>query len=254
VGDQGVKAPVAVGDPTALASNFNYDPYKSPETLSRIRQQISLGAGALNLALTAPQLEPRDRNNATLVANGNLLAANQLAFLKAASSTGAAAPTTAAVIGLTAVQQNFHAWSPNNFNVLANTKTGGLRQDLSLDPTLLGDTFAAWANYSSYWEDPKSTPATPAEGGTPGETATTGSFAINPPYGTDPLRRRYAMQPVVTDGSAIRSVAPVLSYFLLTFNIRSKGGSAAISPLHRRARPGKSSHRGDGSAPRAGGR
>ena len=229
VGDQGVKAPVAVGDPTALASNFNYDPYRSPETLSRLRQQISLGAGALNSALTAPQIEPRDANNAALVANGKVFAASQLAFLKTASSTGAAAPTTAAAIGLTAVQQNFHVWSPNNFNVLANTKTGGLRQDLSLDPTLLGDAFAAWANYPVYLEPTQVAAVTPAEGGTPGETpATSSTPSIQPAYGTDPLRRRYRLTAPAASAGAVHSVAPVLSFFGLSFSVRE---SASAAPL-----------------------
>ncbi|HVS51662.1 MAG TPA: hypothetical protein VHD62_04850 [Opitutaceae bacterium] len=209
VGDQGVKAPVALGDPTVTAGNFNFAPYDSAEVLSRVRQQISLGAGPA-AATGAPVLEPRDANNAVLVANQKISAFNQLAFLKTSATT----PTA---FGLTQVQKYFHSWSPNNFNVLANTKLGGLRQDLSVDPTLLGPSFAAWANYDpkngGYMEDP---------------TATIDPKPLQP-YSADPLRRRYVMQ------SGGVSVAPVVSYFLLSFNVHTQGGSQAVRPLEVRA-------------------
>ena len=213
IGDQGVKAPVALGDPTATAANFNYAPYDSAETLSRIRQQISLGAGAAD-ATGAPAFEPRDANNSSLVAKEKVAAFNQLAFLKT--------PTNATV-GLATLQKNFHTWSPNNFNVLANTRLGGLRQDLSLfsgsssnpNPSPLGSGYDAWANYDpangGYMEDPKN-PAAPAP-----LTA----------YGADPLRRRYIMQPA----DSAYGISPVLSFFGLSVSIHNNDKSANPTSL-----------------------
>ena len=209
IGDQGVKAPVALGDNTAAV---NYPPFVAQDAdgntigtdlRDRIGQQISLGAGATD-ATGATVFEPRDTANVAPVKN--VTAFSQLAFLKT--------PAPAAV-GLATVQKNVHTWSPNNFNVLANTRLGGLRQDLSLKPELLGAAFSAWTNYSSYLE---------------------------PISGSDPLRRRYIMQPPVTADGAVTSVAPVLSYFLLAFNVRTQptssgsGSTAANALLQVRAR------------------
>ena len=202
VGDQGVKAPVALGDTTAAVT---YAPYNSDDARSRIRQQISLGAGAAD-ATGAPIFEPRDSANAPIIRN--VTATNQLAFLK----------TSGGSVGAAVLRQNYHAWSANNYNVLASTasNSAGLRRDLSIDPMLLGNTFAAWADYKAYMEDP----------GNPVASA----FTLQPTYGTDPLRRRYIMQP------GPPAISPVLTYFLLTFNIRTLNQSTGVSPLEVRAR------------------
>ncbi len=208
VGDQGVKAPVAVPD---TSSSVTYPPFDSTEIRSRIRQQIAIGAGAADTA-GAPVFEPRDNNNANLVASQKIAAASQFAFLRNPAN---------AQLGLATVRQRFHDWSPDNFAVLANTKLGGLRQDLSLKPTLLGGGFAAWADYTANLE-PAASPA-----------ADSSSAPVAPP---ELLRRRYVMKaPTTTDGATV-SVAPVLSHFLLGFNVRSANQSAADSvPLQVRA-------------------
>ena len=197
VGDQGVKAPVALGDPTATASNFNYDPFTSPELLSRIRQQISLGAAASDTSGN-PVFEPRDTNNAPLVANDKVTVFNQIPFLKNASGTA---------LGLTLPKTYFHTWSPNNFAVLANTKLGGLRQDLSLfspnKSSPLGAAYDAWANYQSYMEDPTN-PVTPMP-------------LLTSPSPADSLRRRYQMQPA----SSSYPISPVLSFFGMSFSLHN---------------------------------
>src|SRR5262249_8333334 len=110
----------------------------------------------------APVIEPLDDNNKDLVKGGKVATPNQLAFLRGPSGTQ---------LGLATARQNFHAWSPNNFAVLANSKIGGLRQDLSLMPSLLGDAFTAWANYPAYMEKTKPDPIAPPEG-TDGATTT----------------------------------------------------------------------------------
>jgi Tfp pilus assembly protein PilX len=229
VGDQGVKAPVAVADTSA---GIDYAPFDSSELRSRIRQQLPFGASAAD-AGGATIFEPQDTNNASLVANGKIGSTTQLAFLRSPANS---------TVGLATLRQNFHAWSPNNFAVLANTRLGGLREDLSLLPGRLGTAFAAWANYPAYMEklvaDPPPAPDGEGQTVTPAVTAP----SISPAYGSDPLRRRYVMTQVADPipGGA-HQVGPVLTYFLLTFNVRTEptpGGSRSlgIKPLEVRAR------------------
>lgn len=199
VGDQGVKAPVALADSSAAV---DYPPYDSIELRRRLRQQIGLGAGAADF-------EASDAQNHSLVRNLSVF--NQLAFLRKADATP---------LGPAMVRRNYHAWSPNNLAVLASTKPGGLRQDLSLAPGLLGSAFAAWAGYPAYMESP-SAPGVPAP---------------SPGYADDPLRRRYRMTPAVSSAGVTHGVWPVLTYFLLTFNVRTQGGSSAAKPIEARAR------------------
>ena len=51
-----------------------------------------------------------------------------------------------------------------------------------------------------------------------------------PALTADPLRRRYVMQ-----GGGALTVAPVVSYFLISFNVRTQNGSTATKPLEIRA-------------------
>jgi len=195
VGDQGVKAPVAVGDST---ESITYAPYDSVELRSRLRQQIALGAGAADPGGN-PFFEPRDLNNRDLVANGKIAAYNQISLLRNGAN---------AAVGLVPLQSRFHVWSANNFGVLANPKLGGLRQDLSLMPDLLGKEFAAWANYESYMEEPTPDAAAAADPTPP---------APFPNYSSaDALRRRYR----ISTGTDEARVVPVLSFFYLTFGVR----------------------------------
>lgn len=181
VGDQGVKAPVALPD-TASAATFA--PYDSTELRLRIRQQVPLGAGAAEAGSGTPIFEPADSNNASLVAGDKVGAFSQIAFLRTAAN---------AQLGLARLRQNLHAWSPNNFAVLTDPQTGLLRQDLSLNPAALGAAFAAWSDYATYMELPTDANA---------------------------LRRRYVITPAVRDGGGSHQVGPVLSDFALTFNVR----------------------------------
>ena len=207
VGDQGVKAPVGLGDATAAVTGGSFD---TAEARARIRQQIALGAAPTNF-------EPRDANNAALVADRRLFASNQLPFLRNASNVQ---------IGIGTVQQNFHHWSPDNQAVLANPALGGLKQDLSIDPTLLGTSFAAWADYGTHMEAPVAAAA----------ATTPPASSPFPDYGADPIRRRHVMTPHAIDGAASHQIAPVLTYFLLTFNVRTVNNStAANAPLEIRA-------------------
>lgn len=217
VGDQGVKAPVAVPDASAAVDYAPFGDGTSQTDLGRrIRQQIALGAGAAD-ASGNPVFEPRDANNVPLVASQKITALNQVAFLKNASNTQ---------LGLSRIQQNFQAWSPTNFAVLANTKLGGLRQDLSLQSGLLGSAFAAWANYPAYMEKlVPDAPVTDSEGNIV-PPPVPAAPVIQPPYGGDPLRRRYVMTPSSPSAGAVHGVAPTLSFFGMSFSVRESETAA----------------------------
>ncbi len=211
VGDEGVKASVAYADRTG---ELTHAPYDSAELRRRVRQQISLGAGPADTNGQAV-FEPQDVNNAPLA--HRVLATSQLAFLRR--------PDGMASVGPDAVRRNFHDWTANSCAVLAMTRPGGLRQDLSLKPDLLGPAFAAWTDYDRYMEDPAA-PAAPVP---------TPAFPTTNPR--EALRRRYRMTAPLVAAGIMHGVAPVVSYFLITFNIRtdqSVGGSTR--PLEVRAR------------------
>ena len=204
VGDQGVKAPVALGD---VSGAVNYAPYGDGTAQldlgGRIRQQVSLGAGAATAA-GAPVFEPRDTNNSPLIPR--VASTTQMAFLRNTSNS---------TLGLATIKNNFHTWSPNNFAVLANTKLGGLKKDLSSEPAALGADVQNWLNFPAYTE--------PAVAG--------GANPPAPDYGADPVRRR-----VVFRGTG-PNISPVLSYFLLSFNIKTQGtDKEGALPVEVRAR------------------
>ncbi len=211
IGDQGVKASVALADRSA---EVTYGPFDSAELRSRLRQQRAQGAGPVDSAGIAI-FEPGETANSMVTPR--VTDFNQLGFMRS--------PGGAMTVDHAKVRPYFHAWAPNHAAVLANTKSGGLRQDLSLAPGLLGPAFAAWADYSGYMEDP-AVPLTPA---------------ISPAYPAarpvESLRRRYRLTAPQTAAGVTHGVAPVLSYFLISFNVRtdpSAGGSTR--PLEVRAR------------------
>ncbi len=229
VGDQGVKASIAVPD---TVDDIDYAPFAGSGTTdlrTRIRQQISLGADAI-VANGSSAFDARDANNRGLVSK--IAAMNQVAFLRSPAD---------AALGVGVVRANFQSWSPGNFAVLANSKTGGLRQDLSLRPDLLGSAFAAWTDYPSYMES--FVPAVVEDEATADDaTLSSSAPSILPAYGTDPVRRRYLMTPHQRDPQVGGShqVGPVLSEFGLTFNVRtlptpSNNPSESIQPLETRA-------------------
>ena len=205
VGDQGVKAPVAVPDKSGAVT---YSPWTDSE---RIRQQISLGALASDTTAAAV-FDAQSSTNTNLVSS--LPTTNQLTFLNK-STTG--------TLGLAGLQARFHDWSSNNFNVLANTasNSAGLRQDLSLDASLLGSAAQAWLDYTTYMEAPAD--------------AATSAFPPTPSINTDSFRRRFKITPPLSSAGVIHSVSPVLTMFGLSFNIRTLDGKND-QPLEVRAR------------------
>ncbi|MEY3607773.1 MAG: hypothetical protein RLZZ447_561 [Verrucomicrobiota bacterium] len=219
VGDEGVKAPVAVPD---TSGTLTAAPYDSADLRGRVRQHLAVGAGAAGTN-GSPVFEPRDANNAPLVAGDRVLTASQLGFLRNSGNGQLGHPLQRA---------NYHVWSPNNLAVLADSRRGGLRQDLSLAPGLLGSAFVAWTNYPAYTES--TVPVDP-------ETVDPALAAIAPPailpaYGSDPVRRRLRITPPLLGEGGAHQIAPVLSYFLLSFNVRTAGDTAAARPFELAAR------------------
>lgn len=201
VGDQGVKIAIAAPDPMRPV---DYRPFDSPGARMRLRQQSARGSAPLDI-------EPFDAANAPVMRH--LIAGNQLAFL---GMTGGGA------VGPERVREKFHVWTTNSLAVLADTKSGGLRRDLSIAPELLGDAFAAWVDVSTHGE-----PVDPAGG-----TSERDSDA-------ESLMRRHRIVPPVESGGFTFTTAPVPSLFFLQFNIRRVGGNgapAATRDLEVRAR------------------
>jgi hypothetical protein len=212
IGDEGVKAPVAAAPEAPWPVN---DASHTAEQETRWFQSTARGASP-PAAADEPSFEIRAEPNAGLVTDGNVLTFEQLAFLHS---------TDGASLGREAVERRAGSWSPNNRNVIADSREGGLRQDLSLRPDLLGAAFAAWADHDSYLE---------AVG-----SASDPGHAILPAYGSDPLRRRHRIAAPVWEGGAVFSTAPVLSFFFLQFNVRRSGGNsapAATNAMEIRAR------------------
>lgn len=212
IGDQGVKAPVAAANSVAAIA---YAPYDSAEALARLRQQAALGAGPTDENGVAV-FEPRDANNTLLVQGGKVVSPTQIAFLRTAGT---------AQLALATVQTRFHDWTADNFVVLADVKSGGLRRDLSLRPDLLGQPFQVWANFRDYMEIPSAKAI-------PGETATstvpegTTYPEILPKYSEFPVRRRYRIQGT----TAPVRIAPVLSFFGLSFSVRNSPNTSPTFP------------------------
>ena len=197
VGDQGVKAPVAVPDKSGAVT---YSPWTDSE---RIRQQISLGVPASDPS-AATVFETQASTNTTLAVR--MPTTNQLTFFNK-STTG--------TVGLAGVQARFHDWSSNNFNVLANTasNSAGLRQDLSLDASLLGSAAQAWLDYTTYMEAPVDAAAS--------------AFPPTPDITANSIRRRYVMQP------GPPAIAPVLSFFGLSFSFRNDSSNSSLEIASR---------------------
>lgn len=199
VGDQGVKAPVAVPIPE--------------NSVSHQFAQGGPGTGADGVVV----FDPWAGANPSLVEGGRVGTFSQLAFLRTNGSTQ---------VGPASLRQNYHSWTTNNYAVLADTKRGGLRQDLSLDPSLLGDAFKAWSNYLDYMEPPQ--PPQPPDPSAPAPTTPIyNGPTIFPEYLEGiTLRRRYWMVPQQAADGVAHSVAPVLNFFGLTISVHEDPNNA----------------------------
>jgi len=196
VGDEGLKAPMRTRD--------QINSWIGAESLGQLRRQIlqQTGAGtgfdggkALEIAAAAGGIR---------------------------SLVGRPSGTEDETISAAKIRGRFADWASENLAVLADPGRGGLRQDLSRRPELLGAAFATWLRYRDYQEDPDA-PGDPLP--IPGESD------------AESLRRRYRMVAPVRDRGIVHAVAPVLSCFLLGFNVRTdQAESGGLRPLEVRAR------------------
>lgn len=211
VGDQGVKAPLVSPD---KLDQVNYASYAVTESRKRLRQQTAYDSSPV-------EWDPRETLNLGRV--GEVVGMAQVSLLTFE------APADAAPIAATL--SRFHDWSVANYSVLANTSVDpalsarGLRRDLSQKPNALGAAFEAYANYTHYME-------------APGTTVSGAPDAV-PAITADSPRRRYKITPPVADQGWQHGIAPVLTSFILQFNVRRVGGNsapAATSALEVRSR------------------
>jgi hypothetical protein len=105
----------------------------------------------------------------------------------------------------------FHDWTTVAAGVLANTRIDadrGLKRDLSLEPSLLGAAYQAWANYTTHVRTPNT--VAPLSAGAP---------AIDDP--SDLRREHRLVAPVASAGADpvpfVHRVAPVVSEFIIQF-------------------------------------
>ncbi|MFA6288378.1 MAG: hypothetical protein WC661_13425 [Opitutaceae bacterium] len=207
VGDQGVKASLVLPD---RSEEVTYVPWDTVSQRLRIRQQIStMPAYFQNTAAQSYGFDPLTLVNRTALAK--VVSPGQLAMqiIQPASS----APVDVFI------RQDFHFLTTVSFSVLANTRTdgtGGLMQDLSLQPSLLGPVFSAVAGMA-YMEVPSAT-----------------NTAMPPITDDDSPRRRNNMQtPVAQSATATvpafaLTVAPVLTEFLLQFRVFRSAGDVVV--------------------------
>lgn len=224
VGDQGVKASVALRDPMFPT----YSPYNNAEMRNRLRQQMAFGArpSAMDARLSGTtfsrsyldEFEPRSALNTAVLPN--VVWPQQMALLLRPDNREfglADARNSNLNSNKYGLRRYFHLWTPAAFGVLANTKLGGLKTDLSLRPDVLGTGFNAWHEYANYMET-----ATDASAKNPKPVPTYASDGTS-----GPLRRRYLITPptVTTANQATGAVAPVLTSFAAVFTVVRAGNT-----------------------------
>ena len=212
VGDQGVKASIGLPDRSA---EVNYPPWVTSATddqRSRIRQQIATAPGYFrNQGSECYGFDPLAADNDAL--RSRLLEFGQCQFLS---------PVAAGAQLGGFLREHYHDFTVRAFSVLANTLPDtnshrGLMRDLSIQPTLLGNAFAAYVDYPSYMEAP---------GGT--------NEAVPPITATSSARRRYYVRPSVVTVATNEvpalefGVAPVLTSFLIQFRVVRSGNAVLV--------------------------
>lgn len=199
VGDQGVKASVALPDRFGAV---NYAPWDTPLRSARLRQQIA-GTPAF-FRNSAEGKFGFDPFHAPLNA---VKSPQQLAFLSMFGET----PTSEQL------RNRYHEFTDVTYGVLASTRSDehrGLMRDLSVSPQNLGAVFETISNYAAYMERPD-------------DFGAIGS--------ADSVRRRYrisAPQSGETGAGMPQmrfSVVPVIAEFLLQFKFtRVSAGQVSV--------------------------
>jgi hypothetical protein len=212
VGDQGVKASIGLPDRTG---EVNYPPWVTSamdDQRGRIRQQIATAPSYFrNVANDRCGFDPLDAQNDPL--RHRLLEINQCQFLTPVA-------TNAPLSGF--LREHYHDFTVRAVSVQANTLPDsqahrGLLRDLSAQPALLGNAFAAFVNYPAYMEAPREA-----------------NTAVPPITTTASSRRRYYLFPTVATAASAEApamefgVAPVLASFLIQFRVLRTGGSVQV--------------------------
>jgi hypothetical protein len=191
VGDEGVKAsmalPLQVDIPT-------YAPYDTATARRILRTQVPMGpqdfvTDAASSTDTAAGFDPLFNDAARMRA---VLTREQGAFLERIPSSDPLPDQW---------KENFHHWTTISHGVLAKTTGGGgLKEDLSRDPSLLGDAFVAWAGSGHLRPDNDNVPNQPLSG-------------------ADDARRTHRLTAETSSSSPDfrQKVAPVISDFWIQF-------------------------------------
>jgi len=219
VGDQGVKASLALAD---RADEVTYSPWYDTtaatpyDQRARIRQQIATAPTFFRRlgGVEERGFDPLNTDNASRLSR--VLTGQHMDMLEPAVAT---APLDAFR------REFFHTFTDRAAGVLANTlphawSQRGLQRDLSQAPALLGDAFVAQSNIAAHMEAPAS-----------------GSTAVPPITTLNAERRRHRFRAPVTSAATADDpeiefkVAPVLNSFMLQYRFfrdASAGGRLVL--------------------------
>jgi len=111
--------------------------------------------------------------------------------------------------------EGFHHFTHRALGLLTNTVNGGVKKDLSLDPSPLGTGFEQFMDFTSYLIEPNNTEPIVRD--------------------ASDLRRVHAMtapsNPSPTDGEIVHKVAPIITDFGLQFSPRRNSSSTGRASL-----------------------
>jgi Tfp pilus assembly protein PilV len=212
VGDEGVKASIALPD---RLPEVTYPPYDNATARRILRAQVPMGpqdfvgiGGAGDFGFDPQAVGPAQL--------GRVLDRPQLDYLVSLAPSGWPAER----------RGKFHDWTTVASGVLANTRTDadrGLKRDLSLQPSLLGPAYAAWADYPAHMRTPDG--VAPLSASSP---------AINDP--SDLRREHRIVAPLASGGSDpvpfVHRVAPVIAEFVIQF-VPALAGPGGVLPQPR---------------------
>jgi len=206
VGDEGVKASIALADRSA---EVDYGIWSTIENRWRLRQQLASSPTLFQSNDTSDTgIDPLDSSNSSLL--GDVFDRVQLGLLR---------PVVDKSDLPNFLRTRFQSLTDRTYSVLANPEpglNGGLMSDLSIQPGLLGDAFVAFSAKSAM------------------EVPGAGNSALPTISDDSSPRRRYR---IVAPTSTIMgtdlpkmiySIAPVLTEFLLQFRVFRDGDNVLV--------------------------
>ncbi len=179
VGDEGVKASVALTNKT-LSQNNNWLGSYDPTEKTRLNQLMAMRNGSESFLSDQTTFDPDETANINLLdkvySRKQLLNLGNLTELR--------------------LKKNFHDITNRAMGILSNP-TGGLKEDLSLAPDLLGDAFEQYVDYNKNMQE-----------------QATDNFITS----SSDLRRVYNISAPEINQNIVFSMAPVLTDFYLLFS------------------------------------